>query len=82
MPIKLALVKLKFGALGNRYVSDWFATNPELVRAFGHNYTLAWEWFTTPAPALDNRRPIDLVASGRFEIVQDLLIRLDYCVYT
>jgi|GEM_PF-4471477 uncharacterized protein (DUF2384 family) len=79
-PKNLALVER--GALTNRYVVGWFAIKPELVRVFGHNTAMAWEWITTPALALDNRRPIDLVASGRFKLVQDLLVRLEYGVYT
>lgn len=40
-------------------------------------------WLLAPAMGLDNRRPIDLLAtSAGAEAVENLLIRLDYGVYT
>ncbi len=43
----------------------------------------AEEWLTTPATALDQRRPIDLLSSPvGAEAVEQLLGRLEYGVYT
>lgn len=61
---------------------SWLLFESELMRVFANDKCLAWQWFTGPVMALDNKKPADLVASGRSEIVQDLLVRLEYCVYT
>ena len=43
----------------------------------------AEKWLTTPAMALDQRRPVDLLASpAGVEMVEQLLGRLEYGVYT
>ena len=40
-------------------------------------------WLQTPSPALDQRRPIDLLATqAGVEAVEDLLTRIEYGVYT
>ena len=42
----------------------------------------AERWMTSPAMALDQRRPIDLLSTpAGVELVEDLLIRLEYGVY-
>lgn len=44
--------------------------------------TAAEEWMMQPATGLDNRRPIDLLATAAgSELVQEFLDRLDYGVY-
>lgn len=43
----------------------------------------AEDWMSTPALGLDNRRPIDLLATAiGVEAVEDYLTRIDYGVYT
>ncbi len=43
----------------------------------------AEKWFATPQPGLDGRRPIELMATAPgAELVEDLLIRMEYDVYT
>lgn len=43
----------------------------------------AERWFATPQPGLDGRRPIELMATAPgAELVEDLLIRMEYDVYT
>lgn len=43
----------------------------------------AEEWLATPAPALNQRRPIDLLSTpAGAEMVESLLRRIDYGVYT
>jgi len=42
----------------------------------------AERWLSTPAMALDRRRPIDLLQSSEgTELVKTLLTRMDYGVY-
>ncbi len=42
----------------------------------------AEQWLESPAMGLDQRRPIDLLATpAGVEIVEDLLVRLEYGVY-
>lgn len=43
----------------------------------------AEEWLSTPAPGLDGHRPADLLASkAGMERVEQLLVRIEYGVYT
>ncbi|WP_371873430.1 antitoxin Xre/MbcA/ParS toxin-binding domain-containing protein [Massilia phyllostachyos] len=49
---------------------------------FGNDFSAAWHWLNTPASALNNSRPIDLVTAAHIETVRDHLIRLEYGVYT
>ena len=52
------------------------------TEAFG-SQAEAEKWLTTPATALDQRRPVDLLASpAGVEMVEQLLGRLEYGVYT
>jgi putative toxin-antitoxin system antitoxin component (TIGR02293 family) len=41
----------------------------------------AVEWLQTPAIGLDQRRPIDVMLTDP-QLVHDLLVRMDYGVYT
>jgi putative toxin-antitoxin system antitoxin component (TIGR02293 family) len=44
---------------------------------------LAKHWLTHPAMALDGKRPIDLLTTeSGINTVKDLLIRLEYNIYT
>ncbi|MBX5230309.1 DUF2384 domain-containing protein [Rhizobium sp. NLR9b] len=52
-------------------VADIFASHAE-----------AEQWLERPAIGLDQRRPIDLLGTpGGVELVEDQLVRLEYCVY-
>ena len=52
------------------------------IALFG-SQTVAEEWLETPAMALDQRKPIDLLSTpAGIESVQDHLTRLEYGVYT
>ena len=52
------------------------------TRVFG-SQTEAEIWLTSPALALDQRRPVDLLSSpAGVEMVEQLLGRLEYGVYT
>ena len=52
------------------------------AQVFG-NQSEAEKWLTTPAMALNQRRPVDLLASpAGVEMVEQLLGRLQYGVYT
>lgn len=62
---------------------------PKLVKilskateVFGDRQT-AENWMVTPAIGLDQRRPVDLLATpAGTKLVEYLLIRMDYGVYT
>lgn len=51
------------------------------MRVFGNNRAMAWEWFISPAMALDNKSPMDLVVQGNLQLVREYLIRLEHGVY-
>jgi putative toxin-antitoxin system antitoxin component (TIGR02293 family) len=52
------------------------------IRTFGSD-AAAEQWLSTPAIALNGFRPLDLLHhSEGVERVIDLLVRIDYCVYT
>ena len=58
------------------------AIEPNVVRVFGCDRRSALLWFITPAIGLDGWRPLDLVESGRGQILLDYLCRLEFGVYT
>ena len=60
---------------------NWHLIN-NLLRLFGNDCPAAWSWYVTPALALNGKRPADLVLGGDVTLVQELLIRLEYGVYT
>ena len=64
------------------YVPGWRIIRPEVMRVFGGNRAMAWEWFISRAIALDNRSPMELVVAGNVQLVRDHLIRLEYGTYT
>lgn len=64
------------------YFESWRAIESDLMPLFGNNFSAAWYWFNTPAIALNNDRPVDLVTAGQIETVRDYLTRLEYGVYT
>jgi putative toxin-antitoxin system antitoxin component (TIGR02293 family) len=74
--------QLHTGSTKTYRIESWLAIKPDAMRVFGKNSAMAWEWFITPAIALDNKRPIDLVVAGNLQIVRDHLIRLEHGVYT
>ncbi|WP_169926795.1 MbcA/ParS/Xre antitoxin family protein [Massilia putida] len=61
---------------------NWHLIKPNLLRLFGNDGPAAWSWYVTPALALNGKRPADLVLGGDVTLVQELLIRLEYGVYT
>lgn len=63
-------------------VKNWQLIKPDLLRLFGNDCPAAWNWYVTPALALNGKRPADLVLRGDVTLVQDLLTRLEYGVYT
>lgn len=52
------------------------------MRLFGGDRVIAGAWLTTPAIGLDMQSPMDLLAAGNLQLIQDYLIRLEYGVYT
>jgi putative toxin-antitoxin system antitoxin component (TIGR02293 family) len=42
----------------------------------------AEEWLFTPVPALDNRRPVDLIRQGQYREVLDLIDAIGEGVFT
>lgn len=74
---RLLTNQVKFG-----YIKGWHAIESDLMPLFGNNFSAAWNWLNTPASALNNNRPIDLVTAGQIEIVRNHLVRLEYGVYT
>jgi len=63
-------------------LEGWRILEFDLMRLFGNDRLAAWVWFTTPAIALDGKRPADLMAAGDVEVVREHLVRLQYGVYT
>jgi len=59
----------------------WRLIKADALRVFEHNYTDAWEWFTTPALAFNGMQPADLVRAGDLQFVRNHLIKMEYCVY-
>lgn len=59
----------------------WNAIEASVMRMFGGDIAIAWDWFNAPAIALNGLRPLDLVAEGNAELLRDYLIRLEYGVY-
>jgi putative toxin-antitoxin system antitoxin component (TIGR02293 family) len=53
------------------------------MKAFDNNVTRFVEWLNASIPALNNRRPVDLLMSGRLgaEIVNDELLRIEYGIF-
>lgn len=72
-------VKIYTGAC---LMSDPLVIFATATRVLG-NAQLAERWLNSPALALDGRRPVDVLsAEGGFEMVEQLLGRLEYGVYT
>jgi uncharacterized protein (DUF2384 family) len=63
------------------YLKAWSLIKHDVLRVFGNDYSLSWDWFVAPAPALDGERPVDLARTGNARRVQELLVKLEYCVY-
>jgi len=63
------------------YIRAWRVIKRDVMRLFGNNRAMAWEWFISPAMALDNKSPMDLVVEGNLNLVREYLIRLEYGVY-
>ena len=74
--------QLREESTGDCCVKGWRTIKPDLMRLFGNDFAMARKWFITPAIALDNIRPRDLIAAGKLQIVREHLIRLQYGVYT
>jgi len=53
------------------------------LKAFDGNVTDFVRWLNSSIPALGNRRPVDLLMSGRLgaEIVNDELLRIEYGIF-
>jgi len=66
----------------NWHIENWFAIEPAVMRLFGGDRVIAGAWLTTPAIGLDMQSPMDLLAAGNLQLIQDYLIRLEYGVYT
>ena len=63
------------------YLKAWSLIKQDVLRVFGNGHSLAWDWFVAPALALDRKRPVDLARTGNAGCVQELLVKLEYCVY-
>jgi uncharacterized protein (DUF2384 family) len=63
-------------------LKNWHLVKSHLLRVFGNDYPAAWHWYVNPVLALDGKRPVDLVLGGDVTLVQELLTRLEYGVYT
>jgi uncharacterized protein (DUF2384 family) len=73
---------LKADATVARDMRAWRSIERNLLRVFGNEYSAAWNWFISPAPALNGMRPANLVQNGNVRSVLEHLVRLEYCVYT
>ena len=62
-------------------IQGWKAIRRDVRRVFGADSAMAWEWFITPAMALNNQSPVDLVVAGDLQLVRDHLTKLEYGVY-
>lgn len=72
---------IKAYAKAAKDIRAWHLIKRHALRAFGNEYSVAWDWFITPNPNLDGMRPVDLVRIGNVRSVREYLIRLEYCVY-
>jgi uncharacterized protein (DUF2384 family) len=59
----------------------WNAIGVSVMRVFGGDLSIAWNWLNSPAIALNGMRPLDLVATGDIKSLREYLVRLEYGVY-
>lgn len=75
------LIQLRRNPAKQSRVYFWRAIQRDMMRVFGNNREMAWEWFINPAMALDNKSPMHLLVEGNLQQIRDYLIRLEYGVY-
>lgn len=65
-----------------KLLSEWRTFEQSIGRALGCDKRSAFDWFITPAIGLGGERPVDLVMSGRDQILLNYLTRVEFGVYT
>lgn len=78
---RLNSIQLRGRSTEEPRVHAWRALKPDIMRVFRNSRASAWDWFISPAIALDNESPMELAIAGNLQLVRDYLTKLEYGVY-